>query len=127
MTAEAHALRSFFCAHQYAVVGASTDRSKFGNKVLRWYQERQLPVTPVHPTQTRIEGEMAVRSLSDVMDGAANAYEARTSVSIVTPPHVSLGLLKYYVHDPRVIAMWLQPGAADGPVSKYCQWTLANV
>jgi hypothetical protein len=33
----------------YAVVGASKDETKIGSKVLKWYIDRDLKVTPVHP------------------------------------------------------------------------------
>lgn len=41
----------FFASSRYAVVGASTDRAKFGNKVLRWYQAHGLPVSPINPVR----------------------------------------------------------------------------
>ncbi|WFD07732.1 hypothetical protein MVES1_003102 [Malassezia vespertilionis] len=116
---EREAMNSFFKAGQYAVVGASTNRSKYGNKVLRWYQDHHLSVTPVHPHETRIEGEAAVKELADVMDMAANPAEAQVSVSIITPPAISLEVLRSYVSDLRILAFWLQPGAADGPVGTY--------
>jgi predicted CoA-binding protein len=39
----------FFKAAEYAVVGASADPSKFGNKVLKWYRSQSLNVIPVNP------------------------------------------------------------------------------
>lgn len=119
LPAEEQALKCFFQAAQYAVVGASADRTKFGNKVLRWYQNHNLTVTPVHPKASSIEGVPAAATLNDVMDQAANPMEAKTSVSVITPPAITLELLKASVSDPRIVAFWLQPGAADGPV---VQW-----
>jgi predicted CoA-binding protein len=40
---------SFFKATEFAVVGASADPTKFGNKVLKWYRYHQLPVIPINP------------------------------------------------------------------------------
>lgn len=114
--AEQHAMHQFFRARQYAVVGASADRNKFGNKVLRWYIDRHLNVTPVHPSQSSIEGHMATKTLGDVMDQAPNPYEALTGVSIITPPSVSLKLLQDAISDKRISGFWLQPGAADALV-----------
>lgn len=112
-------MRQFFRARQFAVVGASADRSKFGNKVLRWYIDRHLNVTPVHPTQASIEGYMASKTLSDVTDQAPNPFEALTGVSIVTPPSLSLKVLQDSISDDRISGFWLQPGAADAPVGMY--------
>lgn len=44
-------MAQFFAATRYAVVGASNDRSKYGNIVLRWYQQHNVPVTPINPVR----------------------------------------------------------------------------
>ena len=114
--AEQSALTRFFTAARFAVVGASADRAKYGNKVLRWYLERELPVTAVHPKAARIEECVTEADLGKVLDAAGSTLEATTSVSVITPPTVSLELLRKYGGDPRVVAFWLQPGAADATV-----------
>lgn len=116
MAHEQAALSAFFRATQFAVLGANNDRTRWGNKVLRWYMERNFPVTPVHPRETRVEGLVAVHELRSVLDQAASPHEARTSVSIITPPSVTLAVLREYTADPRVVAFWMQPGATDGSV-----------
>ncbi|WFD29645.1 hypothetical protein MSPP1_000655 [Malassezia sp. CBS 17886] len=118
-SAEPKAMNTFFHAKQYAVIGASKDRAKFGNRVLRWYQGQHLPVTPVHPALTEIEGAHAVPSLHGVIDQAAGPGAGTTSVSVITPPAVSLQVLREFSGDSRIQAFWLQPGAADGTV---VQW-----
>lgn len=40
---------NFFLAKHFAVAGASTNPSKFGYKVLAWYKQHDLPVTPINP------------------------------------------------------------------------------
>jgi hypothetical protein len=49
-------IKDFLAAGPYAVVGASSAREKYGNKVLRAYLQNQLAVTPVHPREAQIEG-----------------------------------------------------------------------
>jgi predicted CoA-binding protein len=49
-----------------AVIGASADRNKFGNKAVRAYLQQGYEVFPVHPTATAIEGRPAFRSVLDV-------------------------------------------------------------
>ena len=39
----------------FAVVGASTDRNKYGNKVLRVFQQNNFNVVPVNPNATTVE------------------------------------------------------------------------
>lgn len=49
-----------------AIVGASTDRARFANKALRIYRELGARVFPIHPTEAKIEGIEAFRSLRDL-------------------------------------------------------------
>ena len=51
-----------------AVVGASSDRNKFGNKALRAYVRQGWEVFPVHHKEAEIEGIPTVASLDD-LDG----------------------------------------------------------
>ena len=49
-----------------AIIGASNNRRKFGNKAVRAYQHRGWTVFPVHPAQSRIEGLTVYKSIADV-------------------------------------------------------------
>jgi len=104
--------KKFFESTQFAVVGASNDKSKFGNKVFMWYVDRSKPVTPIHPKEDSIEGVSALKSLSGLPDPST------TSVSVITPPKVTLGVLKE-IKDLGIPAVWIQPGASDGACAEY--------
>lgn len=69
-----------------AVIGASTDRSKFGNKAVRAYQRMGWTVYPVHPKAPQIEGLPAVRSVRDVP-------EPLQRVLLYLPPELGLTVL----------------------------------
>ncbi len=89
-----------------AVIGASPDRSKFGNKAVRAYARQGFRVFPVHPRETSVEGLPAFASIRDVP-------ERPHLVSVYLPPSVGLTLL------PDIAArgcdeLWLNPGA-DSP------------
>ncbi|CAM9112909.1 unnamed protein product, partial [Sphacelaria rigidula] len=71
---------TFLAADRFAVVGASANPSKFGNKVLRTYLWKEKAVTPINPREEAIEGQKCSRSLSDLLD------PQDVAVSIVTPP-----------------------------------------
>ncbi|KAI8993953.1 NAD-P-binding protein, partial [Trametes punicea] len=96
----------------YAVVGASKDQSKFGTKVLKWYQARNKDVTPVHPKEDELESLKTVRTIADL------PAPTETSVHIITPPKVTLGILEQ-AKALGVPALWLQPGAEDETVVSY--------
>ena len=111
MTAPA-AQSLFFKSPEFAVVGASKDQSKYGTRVLKWYLARSIPVTPVHPKESELEGVATLKSLAELKSPTT------TSVSIITPPKVSLAILKEG-KDLGIPAFWLQPGAEDDAVRAY--------
>ena len=49
-----------------AVIGASNNRYKFGNKAVRAFQLEAYIVVPIHPREAKIEGLTAYRSVLDV-------------------------------------------------------------
>ena len=49
-----------------AVIGASNDRSKYGNKAVRAFLKAGYEVYPVHPAQTEVEGLPCYKTILDV-------------------------------------------------------------
>ena len=86
-----------------AVVGASTDRRKFGNKGVRAFVKAGWRVFPVNPSESEVEGFPAVKSVTDVT-------ESLDVVNLYVPAAVGLKLL------PAIAAkspgeLWINPGA----------------
>ena len=86
-----------------AVIGASADRRKFGNKGVRAFQAAGWRVIPVNPNESTVESLPTVVSVSDITDPL-------DVVSLYVPPTVGLKLL------PSIAAklpgeLWLNPGA----------------
>ena len=52
-----------------AILGASADRSKFGNKAVRAFLARGFTVYPVNPKGGEVEGLPAYRSLAEIPAG----------------------------------------------------------
>ena len=50
------AIARFLASPAFGVVGASPRRHKYGNKVLRCYQQAGRRATPVNPREAEIEG-----------------------------------------------------------------------
>lgn len=91
-----------------AVLGASSNRAKYGNKCVRAYQQAGWQVFPVNPTESEIEGVPASRRLADVP-------AALERISVYLPPPLTLELL------PEIAAkganeVWFNPGSADARV-----------
>jgi predicted CoA-binding protein len=63
-----HAMRGPRKDRPVAIVGASADRTKFGNKAVRAYLADGYRVWPVNPKGGEIEGVEAYRSLTELPD-----------------------------------------------------------
>ena len=85
-----------------AVIGASNNRAKFGNKAVRAFCQQGYTVYPVNPKETEIEGLPAYKSVLDVPIRPV-------MISVYVPPQVLLKIL------PDIAAkgcdeLWLNPG-----------------
>ncbi|TPX64523.1 hypothetical protein SpCBS45565_g05807 [Spizellomyces sp. 'palustris'] len=97
----------FFKAGKFAVVGASADRSKYGNKVFRWYLDHNLSVVPINPKSPTIESHQTHASLS------ALPSPSEYAVSILTPPKVTSSVIAEAA-SLGIKNVWMQPGS-DSP------------
>ncbi len=87
-----------------AVLGASRDRNKYGNKSVRAHLRTGWDVFPINPHAEEIEGLKAFRSLRDV------PVQSLDRVSIYVPPEIGLSLLNdIAAAQPREV--WLNPGS----------------
>ena len=96
-------IETFLAEGPWAVVGASSDRDKYGNKVLRCYQQHGMEVFPINPRADQIEGLQAYPSL-------AALPKPVKGLSIITPPKVTEAVVKEAIAA-GVKAIWMQPGA----------------
>ena len=91
-----------------AIIGASSDDRKFGNKAVRAFQQRGFTVYPVNPKESEIEGLQSYPSIAEVP-------ERPHMVTVYVPPPVLLKLL------PAIAAkgcdeLWLNPGTESDEV-----------
>jgi len=92
-----------------AIVGASTNREKFGNKSVRAYQRAGWEVFPVHPSADSIEGLKVYASLDEV-PGELDR------ISVYLPPAITHGLLGEFATK-GAGDIWFNPGASNPGVS----------
>jgi hypothetical protein len=92
-----------------AIIGASQDRAKFGNKAVRAYRLVGYDVFPVHPTAPQIEGLPAYPSILDVPAAALDR------VSLYLPPERGV-LVLADIAQKKVGELWLNPGASSPAV-----------
>lgn len=101
-------IQAFLSASRFAVVGASADRAKYGNKVLRCYLQHGRDVVAIHPRESSVEGVPAYPNLGAVP-------ETPDAVSIITPPTVTLAVIDQAAAL-GIRHVWLQPGAESAEV-----------
>jgi uncharacterized protein len=86
-----------------AVVGASSDRSKFGNKALRAFKAEGYTVVPVNPNEREVEGIPTFASVVDVPQPIDMA-------TVYVPPEVGITLLDGFARK-QIAEIWINPGA----------------
>jgi predicted CoA-binding protein len=90
-----------------AVVGASPDRRKFGNKAVRAYLAAGYDVFPVHPTEPTVEGLPTYKSVADI------PRDRLDRVALYVPPKVGLLVLEGLVG--RAVGQVILNPGADAP------------
>jgi predicted CoA-binding protein len=106
-------LDDFVHARCWAVVGASDDRSKFGNITFRELVSRGKRVYPVNPRATEVEGETCYPNLAAVP-------ETVERVLIVVPPKQGENVVREAL-EAGITSVWFQPGAESDAAIEYCK------
>ncbi len=109
----------FFQSKAFGVVGASADRHKYGNKVLRVYQQKNLRVIPVNPRDQEIEGLACVPGVMDLPGDVE-------SISVITPPQVTEQVVEMAARK-GIKNVWMQPGAESDAAVEACRKSGINV
>jgi len=89
----------------WAVVGASNDRRKYGNRIYRTLRSAGYTVYAVNQQESQIEGDTAYASLADLP-------QTPTVVDMVIPPWNALPVVEE-AKRLGVKALWFQPGAEN--------------
>ncbi|MDD3645973.1 MAG: CoA-binding protein [Candidatus Gracilibacteria bacterium] len=94
------------------LVGASNNPEKYGNKILKDLISKGYVVYPVNPKENEIEGIAAYKDILSIKDD----YDV---VNFVTPPAVTLDILKNNLELIKTKKIWCQPGASDSRVNDF--------
>lgn len=86
-----------------AVIGASSNRRKFGNRAVRAFRRQGYTVVPIHPHEREIEGLQAYPSVLDVPGPIDMA-------SFYVPPAVGVQVIEEVARK-HIAEVWLNPGA----------------
>jgi uncharacterized protein len=86
-----------------AIIGASPNRRKFGNKALRAFLEAGYRAIPITPNHAEVEGEKAYASVLDYPGPFDMA-------SVYVPPHIGETVIDSLATK-GITEVWLNPGA----------------
>jgi uncharacterized protein len=86
-----------------AVIGASSNRQKFGNRAVRAFQQQGYTVIPINPHETNVEGLKTYASVLDVPGPVDMA-------SFYVPPEIGEQVIEE-IAKKGITEVWLNPGA----------------
>lgn len=112
-------ISKFLSSPAFGVVGASTHREKYGNKVLRCYLQHGRRAVPVNPREAAIEGVRCVASVAELPPDVK-------SISVITPPPVTEQVVEQAIAR-GVESVWMQPGAESARAIARCEAAGVNV
>ena len=92
-----------------ALVGASNDKNKYGNKILLDLISKGHNVVPINPKEDSIAGLKSYRNVSELS-------EKPSIINFVVPPNIGYQLTKDLVES-DYDNFWYQPGAESEKIS----------
>ncbi len=97
----------------WAVVGATIDPEKYGNKIYKELKEAGYTVYPISPKYAEIDGDIAYASLLDLP-------EKPDVVNFVVNPKIGIQVVKQCAKL-GIKDIWLQPGTVSDEILAYAK------
>lgn len=97
----------------WAVLGASNDPNKFGNKITKALKENGKTVYPINPKEETIQGMKAYQAISDLP-------QIPEVIDFVVPKNVGKSIIDSGTI-PKETILWFQPGSFDEELVDYAQ------
>ena len=94
-----------------ALIGASNDKNKYGNKILLDLISKGHNVVPINPKEDSIAGLKSYSNVSELS-------EKPSIIKFVVPPNIGFQLTKDLVES-DYDNFWYQPGAESEEISSY--------
>ena len=106
-------IADYFNSKNIAVVGASTDKSKFGYRVFKLLKMKGYNAIPVNPKIEELDGVKAYPDIASI-EGDIDA------VSFIIPPDRAMPVLEQ-IKERGIDLVWFQPGAESYKLTRYCE------
>lgn len=97
----------------WAVVGATTDKDKYGYKIYKELKEAGYKVYPISPKYEEIDGDKAYKSLRDLP-------EKPEVVDFVVNPKIGIGIVKECAQL-GIENIWLQSGTVSEEILEFAK------
>ena len=94
-----------------ALIGASTNKNKFGYKILTDLVSKDYDVIPVNNKEVEIEGRKVFKTVQEISD-------CPSIINFVVPPNIGFKITKDLV-EKGYDNFWYQPGAESAEISEY--------
>ena len=98
-----------------ALIGASNDRNKYGNKIYRDLRNKGYNVTPINPKEEKIEGDRAYASIEEMK-------ELPDIANFVVPPPVAIKIAQN-ITNLGIKHLWFQPGSESKELEEWLKNT----
>ena len=98
-----------------ALIGASNDRNKYGNKIYRDLRNKGYNVTPINPKEEKIEGDRAYSSIEEMK-------ELPDIANFVVPPPVAMKIAQN-ITNLGIKHLWFQPGSESKELENWLKNT----
>lgn len=105
-------IKKYFKSKNIAVVGASSDRSKFGYKVYHILKSLGYNVFPVNNSIKELDGNFVYDSIEHIDDKI-------DAVSMIIPPSNAENVMEQ-INNKNIPIVWFQPGAESYKLIRYC-------
>jgi predicted CoA-binding protein len=112
-------IEKFLASPAFGVAGASTNRDKYGNRVLRCYLQNNRTAIPINPRADAIEGVPCVAGVADLPPEVK-------SLSVITPPKITEEVVEAAIAK-GIENIWMQPGAESQAAVERCRAAGINV
>lgn len=102
----------------WAVVGATANKEKFGYKIYQRLKEKGYNVYPVNPNYQQIDGDKCYPSLSELP-------EKPDVIDMVVPPNRGIKVVEEAA-ELGIRNIWLQPGTVSEELLKFAEQKEVN-
>ena len=98
-----------------ALIGASNDKNKYGNKIYKNLRNKGYHVIPINPKEKSIEGDKAYSSIEEMEKLPAIA-------NFVVPPHIAMKIAQN-ITKLGIKHLWFQPGSESDELENWLKNT----